>query len=126
MERRKFLRNGGLLGAILGATGGAVAMAQQQPAVALPHVVEPKEDISHLAPPGGATTLQITGSYPTEEEKPYEGMRLGADGSLGIGGGPYYFSSMEKQTHSVTMTVGKDNRLWMKVGDTWHRVALES
>jgi hypothetical protein len=124
MERRKFLRNGGLLGAILGATGGAVAMAQQQPA-ALPTVV-PKEDISHLAPPRGATTLQITGSYPTEEEKPYEGMRLGADGSLGIGGGPYYFSSMQKQTHSVTMTVGKDNRLWIKVGDQWQRVALES
>jgi len=24
------------------------------------------------------------------------------------------------------MTVGKDNRLWMKIGDEWHRVALES
>jgi hypothetical protein len=126
MERRKFLRNGGLLGAILGATGGAVAMAQQPTVPAA--VPLPKEDISHLAPPPQAHTLQINGSYPTEEEKPYEGMRLGADGSLGIGSynSPYYFSSMPKQTHSVSMTVGKDNRLWMKVGDTWHRVALES
>jgi hypothetical protein len=23
------------------------------------------------------------------------------------------------------MTVGKDNRLWIKVGDEWRRVALE-
>ena len=128
MERRKFLRNGGLLGAILGATGGAVALSQPQEAAAvpLPTVVPTKEDISHLAPPSSATTLQIMGSYP--EEKPQETMRLGSDGSLGIGtsGGPYYFSSSAKQTHSVSMTVGKDNRLWMKVGDQWHRVALES
>jgi len=128
MERRKFLRNGGLLGAILGATGGAVAMAQQQPAVALPPVVEPKEDISHLAPPNSATSLQIMGSYLTEEEAQAERMRIGSNGSLGIGtsGGPYYFSSSARQTHSVSMTVGKDNRLWIKVGDQWQRVALES
>jgi hypothetical protein len=127
MERRKFLRNGGLLGAILGATGGAVAMAQQQQPAALPTVV-PKEDISHLAPPGGATTLQIMGSYLTEEEAQAERMRIGSNGSLGIGtsGGPYYFSSSARQTHSVSMTVGKDNRLWIKVGDQWQRVALES
>lgn len=129
MERRKFLRNGGLLGAILGATGSAVALAQQQPAAAaLPTVVPTKEDISHLAPTSSATTLQIMGSYPEENEKPQEAFRLGSDGSLGIGtsGGPYYFSSMPRQTHSVSMTVGKDNRLWMKVGDKWQRVALES
>jgi hypothetical protein len=24
------------------------------------------------------------------------------------------------------MTVGKDNRLWLKIGDKWHRVAVES
>jgi hypothetical protein len=32
----------------------------------------------------------------------------------------------EQVTHRVSMTVGKDNRLWMKIGDEWHRVALES
>ena len=128
MERRKFLRNGGLLGAILGGAGTAAVMAQPTvPAVALPPVVEPKEDISHLAPPSGATTLQINGSYPTEEEKSREVMRIGSDGSVGIGtSSQYQFYGTPKQTHSVAMTVGKDNRLWMKVDDTWHRVALET
>jgi hypothetical protein len=125
MERRKFLRNGGILASFFGA-GVAVASESVAPVVkSLP--VPIKEDVSHLAPPGGATTLQINGSYPTEEEKPYEGMRLGSDGSLGIGTSPYVFRPLNQTTtHSVAMTVGKDNRLWMKVGDTWHRVALES
>jgi len=130
MERRKFLQNGGLLGALLGGAGTAAAMAQPTaPAVVLPPVVLPKEDISHLAPPSGATTLQITGSYPTEEETQRAAMRIGSDGSVGIGTStsPYLFRPFNQTTtHSVAMTVGKDNRLWMKVGDTWHRVALES
>jgi hypothetical protein len=128
MERRKFLQNGGLLGALLGGAGTAAAMAQPTaPAVVLPPVVLPKEDISHLAPPSGATTIQINGSYLTDEETQREAMRIGSDGSMGIGTSPYTIRPWSSPTtHSVTMTVGKDNRLWMKVGDTWHRVALES
>jgi hypothetical protein len=131
MERRRFLRNGGLLGAVVGAFGAGATVAAQpapQPAVVPPSL--PKEDISHLAPPDGAYTLQISGSYLTDEEKAAkeasERMRIGSDGSVGINTSPYLFYSTPKQTHSVSMTVGKDNRLWMKIGDTWHRVALES
>jgi hypothetical protein len=32
----------------------------------------------------------------------------------------------EEVTHRVSMTVGKDNRLWLKIGDEWRRVAIES
>ena len=28
--------------------------------------------------------------------------------------------------NTVAMTVGKDNRLWIKVGDEWKRVAIEA
>jgi hypothetical protein len=125
MERRKFLRNGGILASFFGA-GVAVATESVVPVEkTLPAPI--KEDVSHLAPPPGATTLQINGSYLTEEEKGLEAMRIGSDGSVGIGTSPYIFAPFNpKTTHSVAMTVGKDDRLWMKVGDTWHRVALES
>jgi len=125
MERRKFLRNGGILASFFGA-GVAVASESVAPAEkTLP--VPIKEDVSHLAPPDGAATLQITGSYLTEEEKAREVMRIGSEGSVGIGTSAFVFAPFNpKITHSVAMTVGKDDRLWMKVGDTWHRVALES
>lgn len=128
MERRKFLRNGGLLGAMFGAGAGAVAMTQQPEAITAPAIVPivPKEDISHLAPPNSSYNLQINGSYPTEEP-PQERMRVTSDGSFGIGTSPYMFAPMNPViTNSVIMSVGKDNRLWLKIDDKWHRVALES
>ena len=113
MDRRRFLRNGGLFGALVGAAGAPAVMAASPKQTALP-ALPTKEDISHLAPPENAYTLQITGSYPDKPVEPpsYNGLT---------------FHPINTQvTHSVAMTVGKDNRLWMKVGDKWQRVALES
>ena len=125
MDRRSFLRNGGLFGALLGAAGAPAVMAASSKTVPLPTV---KEDISHLAPPDNAHTLQLCGSYPEAKTDGNERMRVGSDGSVGIGvsSSQYQFYSTPPTTHSVTMTVGKDNRLWIKVGDKWQRVALES
>jgi hypothetical protein len=125
MERRKFLRNGDILASFFGAGVAVASESVPTPSVeALP--VPVKEDVSHLAPPQAANTLHITGSYSTDEVV-QERMRLTFAGSLGIGTSPYLFHPMNQVvTHSVSLAVGKDNRLWMKVGDTWHRVALES
>jgi hypothetical protein len=44
-----------------------------------------------------------------------------------MGQNMFYINGWSQEvTHRVSMTVGKDNRLWMKIGDEWHRVAIES
>ncbi len=123
MERRRFLRNGGLLGTVIGAFGAGNVIAGREPHTMIVDDIPTtpvKEDISKFAPPDEAHTLQINGSYLADEEKAKQNDLYAFQNS------PYVFHSQPKQTHSVSMTVGKDNRLWMKVGDSWHRVALES
>jgi len=124
-ERRRFVKGIGFFAAILGG-GSALSGANPTP-VAVPTVdsvavtngtsnpvSEPVvEDISHLAPPESATTIQINGAY-GEKPKP-----------VAFGNGVYIASVNQPTTHSVSMTVGLDNRLWIKVGDTWKRVAIE-
>jgi hypothetical protein len=124
-ERRRFVKGIGFFAAILGG-GSALSGANSLP-VAVPTVdslpvtnggsnpvSEPVvEDIGHLAPPEGATTLQINGVY-GEKPKP-----------VAFGNGIYIASVNQPTTHSVSMTVGLDNRLWIKVGEQWKRVAVE-
>ena len=62
-----------------------------------------KENTSKLAPEKYAPGISLTGSY---------------DGKNSISSRPI--------TNQVTMAVGKDNRLWIKVGEDWKRVAIES
>jgi len=102
-ERRKFIKGFGLFGAVLAGAASAKVVIEEKK--------KPVEDISHLAPPDTAYTLQITGSYP--DKKP-EQVNYGM-----------MFTPNHPTTHSVSMTVGKDNRLWMKVGDQWKRVSIE-
>ncbi len=106
--RRNFLRGVGIVSAFV---AGAASYKQVK------EIADENKDISHFAPPDNATTLQINGSY-GEPPKPQS---LQGSSSL------YYIPvSNMKVTNSVTMTVGKDDRLWMKIGDQWKRVALES
>jgi hypothetical protein len=128
-ERRRFVKGIGFFAAILGG-GSALGAANTLP-VAVPTVdglpatngssnpvSEPVvEDISHLAPPEGATTIQITGAY-GEKPKPQPVSSTFGDS--------YYINGFNQETtHRVSMTVGLDNRLWIKIGDTWKRVAIE-
>lgn len=116
----------GFFGSMLrmGVGGAAVAAVPATVYVATKELpatkASPKEDISHLAPPEGAHTLQIMGAYgePKKQEQLFteDGTRLNS----------YYIMGNQVHTHSVSMTVGRDNRLWMKVGDEWRRVALEA
>jgi hypothetical protein len=105
--KRSFLRGAGLFGLFAGI--GSAAVAESLPAP-LPEV---KEDISHLAPTTNRHgVLSLNASY--TDEPP-------AHATNG-----YMIWSPPKTTHTVEMAVGKDNRLWLKVGDEWRRVALES
>jgi hypothetical protein len=107
-DRRNFIRGAGIIGAF--AVG--VASYKQMKEMANEH-----KDISHLAPPEKATTIQITGAYGEKPKAPEPTM----------GQNMFYINGWnEEVTHRVSMTVGKDNRLWMKIGDEWHRVAIES
>jgi hypothetical protein len=120
-ERRKFVKGVGFFAALF-AGGSAAVCANTNTPVVVPSPVNVDnnvapvavvEDVSHLAPPNHASSLTINGAY-GEKPKP---IAYGSD---------YYFSSINQQpTHSVTMTVGLDNRLWIKVDDKWKRVALE-
>ena len=113
--KRSFLRGAGLFGLFAGIGGAVVAESLPAPLPALPEV---KEDISHLAPPQNATTIQFTGAYGKQPEP--QSM------SATYGNSFYVNGYNQETTHKVSMAVGLDNRLWIKVGDEWRRVALES
>ena len=85
-------------------------------------IAENSKDIRHLAPPDNAQTIQFTGAY-GEAPKPVPVVPYS---DFSIGSSSYYINGYNSEvTHKVAMTVGKDNRLWIKVGDEWRRVALE-
>lgn len=128
-ERRRFVKGIGFFAAILG--GGSALGSTNSLPVAVPavdsiavtdvtsnHVSEPiVEDISHLAPPQNATTIQFTGAYGKQPEP--QPVSATYSNSFYING------YNQETTHKVSMSVGLDNRLWIKVGDTWKRVAVE-
>ena len=119
-QRRNFLKGVGIAGAFV---AGVAAYKQVK------DIADNSKDIRHLAPPDNAHTIQFTGAY-GEPPKPvpvveYKGVGIGSS-SYSIGSSSYYINGYNSEvTHKVAMTVGKDNRLWIKVGDEWRRVALE-
>jgi len=108
-ERRKFMKGFGLLGAVL--AGAATTK------VVVEHVEKKekeKEDISHLAP-DAKTTLVLQGNQVEKEPIPVAG-----SSSF------YIRNSTAEYKNKVSMAVGKDDRLWIKVGEEWKRVSIES
>lgn len=105
-ERRKFIKGFGLFGAVLAGAASAKLVIEEKK--------KPIEDISDLAPPDTAYMLQIKGSYPYKKPEPEP-----------MNNGMLFIPSNTPTTHSVSMTVGKDNRLWIKVDDQWKRVSVE-
>jgi hypothetical protein len=104
-ERRNFLRGFGLLGAVIGGAAAAKVVVEHRV------VEEPKEDISHLAPEN-PTTLVLQGN-----PKPAE--------TLASSNGCVFIPTNREFQNKVHLSVGKDNRLWIKVGDDWKRVSVE-
>jgi hypothetical protein len=106
-ERRKFLKGFGLLGAVAGGAATAKVVVEHR-------VVEekkPVEDISHLAPEN-LTTLVIQGN-----PKPVE--------TPASSNGYVFMPTNREFQNKVHLSVGKDNRLWIKVDDVWKRVSVE-
>lgn len=151
--RRGFLKGFGLGGVVLGgAAGGYLAATREIANVAsssLPasnsnlndnSVAPPAPDIAHLAPKQNATSLVITGdNRPPPPPPPPAPVVMTAGGpytlacssslyspqtTLSIGGN-FTNRCPEDQLNRVAMAVGKDDRLWIKVGDSWKRVVLE-
>jgi hypothetical protein len=134
-ERRRFIKGFGLLGlALSGAAAAREAVSNtgvigvgtgtnNVPAVIDPPVVE---DIAHLAPLG-TYNLQLTANNIPPPPPPPQTF---TPGIATLTGSSYPYPSIlnngcKETDNTVTLSVGKDNRLWIKIGDTWRRVALE-
>ena len=116
IKRRSFIKGFGLGGVIVGsaASGFAAAKAlsnvtsQPAPAVVVPQL----EDISHLAPVDNPMAGNLVLMRNNDEPEPPPP-------------GVLVMPSNIKSTHEVAMSVGKDNRLWLKVEDKWMRVVVQ-
>ena len=106
-DRRKFIRGFGLFGAVFaGAATAKVVIKEKKSEV---------EDISHLAPED-LTTLILHGQRVKKEEKVYHDV---------YGNRLFMIDSNQEYANKVQLSVGKDDRLWIKVGDQWKRVAVD-
>lgn len=109
--RRNFFKGFGVLGAVV---AGATAVK-----VTVEEIKKPAEDLSHLEPTSNTNIMLVVDNGVKEKVKP---AGITADGKL------FYLAQptpIEEQ-NKVTLSVGKDDRLWMKVGERWHRVSIDS
>lgn len=127
-DRRKFVRNFGLLGAVFAGMGSAEAarrgLESNNHGTGVVSNGSPV-DISHLRPLG---TTKISLLADNEPPKPASYSQSGYTISLGQGSQSYVVTSSPKfeEQNKVNLSVGKDNRLWVEVDGKWHRVALEA
>ena len=126
--RRGFLKGAGIFGTIVGgvAAGKMIVEKHHHETKVIEAPTPVKEEISHLVPKTD-NTLVITAD--NSDSKPlsfatsgHERMRISSTGELGIGVSSPPISSM----NTVRLSVGKDDRLWVKVNDEWKRIAIES
>ena len=146
--RRSFLKGFGLGGVVLGgAVGGYHAVTREVVALANSHVsagdgrnvnsaaVSGPPDIGHLAPRDGVPSLMITGdNRPPEPPKPVvfntnNGYTMTCQTNIGyqstLAVGTYGTICPDDKLNKVQLAVGKDDRLWLKIGDGWKRVQVE-
>jgi len=114
--RRRFLRGFGLGGVIAsGVAAGYVANKVINEPVSPPAPLpESKKDISHLAPVGGTSNslmIMRDNDPPPPQSNPYNTIT--------------FQPSPSENVNQVTLTVGKDNHLWMYTPDGWKRFVVE-
>jgi hypothetical protein len=113
MSRRTFLRGFGLVGVVV--AGASSALDNNEPVkIPVPAPEIPKINFAHLAPENQVSSLMIVADNRTLEER-----------NTGYSNGPYSLNSAQV-TNQVSISVGKDNRLWLKIDDEWKRVALDA
>lgn len=113
MNRRKFVRGAGLLtGLVGGVLAGREVVERIHTKEVIREVSKPVEDISHLKPPQSINSLTLQGAYGEEEKK--------------LTDSPFMLSDINRKvTNKVDMSVGLDNRLWIRVDGDWKRVVVE-
>ena len=115
MNRRTFFSFGTLL-----AAPGIIGAANT--------IEKKKENTSKLAPEKYAPGISLIGSYDGKNSissRPIGKQLLkGSSRFVLVEESPII--THQVITNQVTMAVGKDNRLWIKVGEDWNRVAIES
>jgi hypothetical protein len=117
--RRGFLKNLGLFGVAVAGASAASAADSVKPAETV------GEKIDHLAPTGEQANISLTRN--NKEQDPF----IFDSGHLGIGTSSpmsqlYVAPVIEpNDINRVEMSVGKDNRLWIKVDGLWKRVVVE-
>ena len=101
VSRRDFFRKAGIFSAAV------VAPVATTVVITMPEAKKEIEDISHLKPEGNQN-LVLQGGVTMKNKPPENGL--------------YFFHSNLEYNNKVEMSVGKDNMLWLKVGDEWKRV----
>ena len=113
-QRRNFLKGFGIMGAVVAISAAARQYQYEQEK---PELTD--EDIKHLVPEN-STHLQLVADNRSIEEKERAIKEK-------YGDSPYRIMGMDHvTTNRVAMSVGKDDRLWLKIGDKWKRVALDT
>lgn len=131
--RRGFLKGFGLGGVVVsGIATGYLASKVVADRSVLPAPVQ--EDISHLAPKDGVSSLQLMAdNRPPPPPQPTSWSQFNIpDNGYTISCTTTHNSTLSytpscppDQLNTVSMAVGKDDRLWIKVGDMWKRVVVE-
>jgi len=138
-DRRKFLRNGGLLGMFaMGAAAPVLAekiRETQVPAGVDPNIIKQIEQVGpanvtftstygKIAPPppppqfNGSSFFVVGSSGGSYNEV----MRIDSSGNLGIGGSSKRFVPGTEKQVSVKMVPGPDGELYINVNGQWKRV----
>ena len=110
-------RRGFLKGVWITGAAATIALVAKQTQYELSKPEVEVEDISHLTPENQMVTLTICADNRTSEQKKKEEDRMS---------GSFYVFSNTHITNTVSMSVGKDNRLWIKIKDVWKRVAIDA
>lgn len=127
-DRRRFVRNFGLLGAVLAGMGSRELAAEPKSVLPVPDLPSPSSDnvacdISSLQPDN--TTSIVLSADNTGSHRLYSSPNSYTI-SAGYGSSAYLVApSPPPVTNQVRMSVGKDNRLWIEVDGSWKRVVLE-
>jgi len=105
--RREFFRKAGIFGAAIAAPIATTVV------VTMPETKKENEDISHLKPEGNSNLVLNGNPKPNTTDN----SKLGSN---------FYLIPNAEYQNKVEMSVGKDDRLWIKIGDEWKRVAVEA